>query len=73
MEFSFDYCYWSVDSDSANFAPQELVSNMGCYSILLDVNNVNFFRSLFMPCHALNILIHICRLAINMFWSLNTF
>ncbi|XP_032882635.1 stAR-related lipid transfer protein 9 isoform X1 [Amblyraja radiata] len=25
MEFSFDYCYWSVDSDSANFAPQELV------------------------------------------------
>ncbi|XP_078263384.1 stAR-related lipid transfer protein 9-like [Rhinoraja longicauda] len=25
IEFSFDYCYWSVDSDSANFAPQELV------------------------------------------------
>ncbi|XP_051884022.1 uncharacterized protein stard9 isoform X3 [Pristis pectinata] len=25
MEFTFDYCYWSVDSDSANFAPQELV------------------------------------------------
>ncbi|XP_048455567.1 uncharacterized protein stard9 [Rhincodon typus] len=25
IEFMFDYCYWSVDSDSANFAPQELV------------------------------------------------
>ncbi|XP_072119942.1 stAR-related lipid transfer protein 9-like isoform X3 [Mobula birostris] len=25
MEFTFDYCYWSVDSDSANFATQELV------------------------------------------------
>ncbi|XP_069773442.1 stAR-related lipid transfer protein 9-like isoform X2 [Narcine bancroftii] len=25
VEFTFDYCYWSVDSDSANFAPQELV------------------------------------------------
>ncbi|XP_038637961.1 uncharacterized protein stard9 isoform X2 [Scyliorhinus canicula] len=25
IEFTFDYCYWSVDSDSSNFAPQELV------------------------------------------------
>ncbi|XP_072425570.1 stAR-related lipid transfer protein 9 isoform X2 [Chiloscyllium punctatum] len=25
IEFTFDYCYWSVDPDSANFAPQELV------------------------------------------------
>ncbi|XP_059505352.1 uncharacterized protein stard9 [Stegostoma tigrinum] len=25
IEFMFDYCYWSVDSESANFAPQELV------------------------------------------------
>uniref|UniRef100_UPI00398F4C73 stAR-related lipid transfer protein 9-like n=1 Tax=Pristiophorus japonicus TaxID=55135 RepID=UPI00398F4C73 len=25
IEFTFDYCYWSVDSDSTNFAPQELM------------------------------------------------
>ncbi|XP_078089759.1 stAR-related lipid transfer protein 9 [Mustelus asterias] len=25
IEFTFDYCYWSVDSDSSNFASQELV------------------------------------------------
>ncbi|XP_067895844.1 stAR-related lipid transfer protein 9 isoform X2 [Heterodontus francisci] len=25
IEFTFDYCYWSADSNSANFAPQELV------------------------------------------------
>ncbi|XP_078419039.1 stAR-related lipid transfer protein 9 isoform X1 [Cetorhinus maximus] len=25
IEFTFDYCYWSVDPDSSNYAPQELV------------------------------------------------
>ncbi|GCB78216.1 hypothetical protein scyTo_0016799 [Scyliorhinus torazame] len=38
IEFTFDYCYWSVDSDSSNFAPQELQSNdkselVDCYHL----------------------------------------